>query len=158
MLIAAFRAVLLQVLLDDLVDLYRRVFARILSREDARASPYARYYLGTSTPLVWKDIATLFGKTLKEMGKIEDPVPQSISVAEDWSMCVWHYPNSLTSHVYSLYREQKVYLGASQRVQGERAKALGWEPRPVVLGEWMHGGKDEPGGVEIALRVLQKTE
>jgi hypothetical protein len=61
-------------------------------------------------------------------------------------------PSTLASHVYTLYREQKVYFGASQRVQGERAKALGWEPRPVVLRELMERPKD----VEMALGVLQK--
>ncbi|KAI9435623.1 hypothetical protein BJY52DRAFT_1131015, partial [Lactarius psammicola] len=69
------------VCLDDLIDLYMRVFARILNHEDANANSYAGYYITTSTPLVWKDIATLLGKTLKQTGKIEDEVPQSISVA-----------------------------------------------------------------------------
>jgi hypothetical protein len=74
--------VLLQVCLDDLIDLYRLVFARILSREFAKGSPYTRYYIGTSTPLVWKDIATSFGKTLKQMGKIATAEPRSINVTD----------------------------------------------------------------------------
>ncbi len=137
-----------QVCLGDLIGLYRRVFARILDHEDAEASPYARYYIATSTPLLWKDIATLLGKTLKQMGKIEDAVPQSISVADlsSKSLCVWLY-HTLASHFHALYREP-VFLGASQHVQGERARALGWEPRPVVLKEWMNEG------VKTALEVL----
>ena len=31
-------------------------------------------------------------------------------------------------------------LGATQRIRGERAKALGWEPQPVVLEEWAEEG------------------
>ena len=66
--------------LDDLINLYRLVFERILSREFAKESPYTRYYLGTVTRLEWKDIATSFGKTLKKMGKIEVEQPLSITV------------------------------------------------------------------------------
>lgn len=40
--------------LDDLVDLYRRVFARILNRVDAKASPYAKYYIAVNTKESWK--------------------------------------------------------------------------------------------------------
>ena len=47
----------------------RRVFD-IRSRKGAKASPYARYYIPISTPL---DVATVFGQTLKKLGKIEDP-------------------------------------------------------------------------------------
>jgi len=78
--IAASCAILLQVVLEDLVNLYMRVFERILNREDAKTSPYARYYLATSNPLVWKDIATSMGKTLKNLRKIEDAAPLSIPV------------------------------------------------------------------------------
>ncbi|KAH9055692.1 hypothetical protein EDB87DRAFT_1834003 [Lactarius vividus] len=120
--------------LDDLVDLYVRVFTRILSREDAKASPYARYYIAANTPLVWKNIATLLGKTLKQMGKIEDAVPQSIPVAD----------------LSESSPEVPVFIGASQNVQGERGKALGWYPSEVVLENCM----DE--GVKVALEVLPK--
>lgn len=35
-----------------------------------------------------------------------------------------------------------VYIGQSQHVKGERARALGWEPRttPVVIEEWAEEG------------------
>ena len=89
----AHRIVLLQVCLEDLIDLYRRVFTCILTREFANESPYTRYYLGASTPLVWKDIATCLGQTLHELGKIENAKPESITVAEisDPTGCVWLY-------------------------------------------------------------------
>ncbi|KAH8983623.1 NAD-binding protein [Lactarius akahatsu] len=121
--------------LEDLVDLYKLVFERILSRGDAKASPYARYYIAANTPLVWKNIATLLGKTLKQLGKIEDAVPQSISVAD-----------------LSSSPEVPVFIGASQNVQGERAQALGWNPRAVELEESM----DE--GVKVALEADRKTD
>ena len=120
MLIAA---VLLQVRLDDLVELYKLVFARILTREDAKASPYTRYYIAASTPLVLKDIAILFGKTLKQLGKIEDSEPQSISVAADWPMCVWLHL-SLSPRMFKLFIENK--RCTSVRVSVSRQNA----PRP----------------------------
>ena len=33
-----------------------------------------------------------------------------------------------------------LFFGASQNTCGERAKALGWEPRPVVLEDWAEDG------------------
>ncbi|KAH9041084.1 hypothetical protein EDB85DRAFT_2140257 [Lactarius pseudohatsudake] len=121
--------------LKDLVDLYKLVFERILSHEDARASPYARYYIAANSPLVWKNIATVLGKTLKQMGKIEDAVPQSISVAD-----------------LSSSPEVTVFIGASQNIQGERALALGWKPNVVELEDCM----DE--GVKVALEAYRKTD
>ena len=47
---------------------------------------------------------------------------------------------TLASHVYALCRIPQVYFGASQSVQAERAKALGWNPRPVVLEDWLAEG------------------
>ena len=75
--------------LDDLVDLYRRVFARILSREDSKASPYARYYIALSTGLSWKDIMTAVGSALASKGKLEDATAHSISLSDVPHPCVW---------------------------------------------------------------------
>jgi len=33
-----------------------------------------------------------------------------------------------------------MFFGASQHLRGERAKSLGWEPRPVVFEEWSDEG------------------
>ncbi|KAI0249453.1 hypothetical protein BJV78DRAFT_1227496 [Lactifluus subvellereus] len=107
--------------LDDLVDLYRRVFARILSRADAKASPYSRYYIAVSTPHPWKHIMTVFGGVLARLGRLEDGTPQSVPIS------VLPPPANL-------------FFGASQHACGERAKALGWEPRPVVLEDWADDG------------------
>jgi hypothetical protein len=42
----------------------------------------------------------------------------------------------------SPYRIVSVYIGQSQHVKGERAVALGWEPKrvPVVIEEWAEEG------------------
>ena len=55
-------------------------------------------------------------------------------------------------HIHLLcfvYSRASSFLGASQHVRGERAKELGWEPRPVVLEDWA----DE--GVTSAVATLQ---
>jgi hypothetical protein len=48
-----------------------------------------------------------------------------------------------------VYSRASSFLGASQHVRGERAKELGWDPRPVVLEDWV----DE--GVTSAVATLQ---
>jgi len=107
--------------LDDLVDLYRRVFGRILSRADSKASPYSRYYIAVSTPIPWKHIMTVIGGVLARLGKLDDGTAHSI-------------PADILPPPASLF------LGASQHVCGQRAKDLGWEPRPVVLEDWADAG------------------
>jgi nucleoside-diphosphate-sugar epimerase len=109
------------VLLADLVDLYKRVFARIISREDAKASPYARYYLAISTPMSWKQIMTVFGGVLKSKGMLEDATAYSISLS-------------------NVPPPASTFLGASQHARGTRAEALGWTPKPVELEEWAEAG------------------
>ena len=37
-------------------------------------------------------------------------------------------------------RRASIFLGSSQNARGERAKALGWEPQPVVLQDWAEEG------------------
>jgi len=110
------------VLLDDLVDLYRRIFARILSREDAQASPYSRYYIGVSNPISWKHIMTVFGSVLARFGKLEDGTPQSTPSAD------------------TLPPPASMFLGASQHLRGTRAEKMGWKPRPVVLEDFADEG------------------
>jgi len=110
--------------LDDVVSFFRLLFARIQSGKDAKASPYSRYYLVVANPVAWKDIATANGAALKRYGKLEDEKPQSISITD------------LQSPIVS------VYVGQSQHVKGERAQALGWEPKtvPIVMDEWTEEG------------------
>ena len=43
-----------------------------------------------------------------------------------------------------------MFLGSSQHARGERAKALGWEPQPVVLSDWAEEG------ISASLRKLQQ--
>jgi hypothetical protein len=135
--------VFLQVRLDDLIDLYRRVFKRILSRELAKESPYTRYYLGTSNTIVWKEIATSFGKTLHKLGKIEHAEPQSITVADLFEIlnaepeCVWLCP-TLSPRIFTLLIVTQEWCTSAQ-VRKYRQNA----PRPwngsLALWYWMTG-------------------
>ena len=45
----------------------------------------------------------------------------------------------MTYHIFT-YSRASLFLGASQHVRGQRAKDLGWEPRPVVLEDWADQG------------------
>lgn len=117
--------------LDDLVSFYRLLFARILSGKDANASPYSRYYIAVSNPVPWKHMSTVVGATLKRLGKVEDDKPQSVSISE-------------------LQPPVDTFVGKTQHVRGERAEALGWKPRPVVLEDWAEEG------FKSALEKLQK--
>ena len=134
--------------LDDLVDLYKRVFARVLSRADAKASPYSRYYIAVSTPYTWKRITTLFGAILARNGKLEDGTAQSvplstvpppyvhISVATLKCRCSCSRADGMSL----VFCRASLFFGASQNIRGERVKDLGWEPRPVVLEDWADEG------------------
>jgi hypothetical protein len=127
--------------LDDLVDLYKRVFARILSRADAKASPYSRYYIAVSTPYSWKHIVTLFGDILARKGKLEDGTSQSVSLSTVPPPYVRVSVTTLSADGASLvFCRASLFLGASQHIRGERVKNLGWEPRPVVLEDWADEG------------------
>ena len=55
-------------LLEAFINLYIHAFARILSREDAKASLCTRYYIAISTPMSWKHIMTLFGGVRRVKG------------------------------------------------------------------------------------------
>ncbi|KAN0123311.1 hypothetical protein V8E52_002643 [Russula decolorans] len=116
--------------LEDVVSFFRLLFAHIQSGKVAKASPYSRYYLVVANPIAWKDIATAIGASLKRYGKLEDEKPQSIPITD--------------------LQIVSVYVGQSQHVKGERAQALGWEPKrvPIVLEEWA----DE--GIQAALEKL----
>ena len=134
--------------LDDLVDLYMRVFARVLSRADAKASPYSRYYIAVSTPYTWKRITTLFGAILARNGKLEDGTAQSVPlstvpppyvrVSVTTLKCRCSY--SRANKISLVFCRASLFLGASQNIRSERVKDLGWEPRPVVLEDWADEG------------------
>jgi hypothetical protein len=49
---------------------------------------------------------------------------------------------SYLTECVSPYRIVSVYVGQSQHVKGERAHALGWEPKrvPIVMDEWTEEG------------------
>jgi hypothetical protein len=50
--------------LDDLIGLYRGVFARILSHVDAKASSYSMYYIAVSASHLRKDNMAASGDVL----------------------------------------------------------------------------------------------
>jgi hypothetical protein len=81
--------------MEDLVDLYRRTFSRILSRVDAKASPYSKYYIAVSTPQTWNDIMATSGDVLARLGRLEDGTPQSVPVSVIPLPCVHEKPPPL---------------------------------------------------------------
>jgi len=100
-----------------LVNLYRCIFARILSRGDAKASPYSRYYIATSTPV-----------HPHPTRKPEDGTPQSISIdslphpyVRHLRVCSLFFSTTLFP---SILVSQGIDL-ASQHLRGERAKNSG---------------------------------
>lgn len=138
-----------QVRLDDLVDLYKRVFAHILGRAGAKVSPYSRYYIAVSTPDSWKHIMTAIGAVLARIGKLEDGTAHSVHISVVPPPCVRDARISVAAlilmvayHVFRVlfYARASLFFGASQNVRGQRAKDLGWEPRPVVLEDWADEG------------------
>jgi hypothetical protein len=69
---------------------------RILSREDAKASPYSRYYIAVSSAIQWKHIMTVFGTVLVRFGKLEDGIPQIIPSADSLPPPYVRNPSSLS--------------------------------------------------------------
>ncbi|KAI0271295.1 hypothetical protein BC834DRAFT_858704 [Gloeopeniophorella convolvens] len=104
--------------LNDLVDLYLLVFARVLSGADKDKSAYERYYIGAVNPLPLKTIMTAVGEKLARRTVIPDATPVSISVEGADAL----------SQVFA----------ADQRLEYDRAKSLGWNPKPVDMKEYMN--------------------
>jgi hypothetical protein len=50
------------------------------------------------------------------------------------------YADGISHLLCFVYSRASSFLGASQHVRGERAKELGWDPRPVVLEDWVDKG------------------
>jgi len=101
---------------NDLVDLYQRVFARILSGADEDTSPYERYYIGAVNPLTFKTVMTAVGEELVRHALLEDATPESISVDE------------VSNPFLNLWAR-------SQRLEPTRGKSIGWNPKPVDIKE-----------------------
>ncbi|KAI0056500.1 NAD(P)-binding protein [Artomyces pyxidatus] len=109
--------------LDDTVDLFIRVFERARKGAPPGESPYARYYIATSTAVDWKTMAVVIGGALARHGKLTDSTAYSIPTSE--------FGPAL-----------EPLLGGSLRIQADRSKALGWTPRPVDIADYIEGDID----------------
>jgi hypothetical protein len=119
--------------LDDLVDFYRRGFAHVLSRVHAKSSTYSRYYIVISTPHTWKDIMAASGDVLIRLWRLEDGAPQSVPISIIPPPRVFYkHPllRLMSARVHAMlmtclypFLRGSLFLGASQNLRGERAKA-----------------------------------
>jgi hypothetical protein len=108
-----------------------------------------------------KHITTTIGAVLARIGKLEDGTAHSVPISIIPPPYARKKRISVTvlallmlmgvSHLFFSFVNSRAssFIGASQHIRGERAKALGWEPRPVVLEDWA----DE--GVTSAVAALQ---
>jgi hypothetical protein len=62
-------------------------FGRILSLEDAKESPYSRYYVAISTAHPWKHILTVLGGSLPRLGKLEDGTAECVPTSTNSPPC-----------------------------------------------------------------------
>lgn len=70
-----------QVHIDDLLDLYLRVVEVIVSGRQADDSPYARFYIGSSTEITFRTVAEVYGSELTRLGLL--PTAEVESVPSD---------------------------------------------------------------------------
>ncbi|THH15266.1 hypothetical protein EW146_g5180 [Bondarzewia mesenterica] len=108
--------------IDDVMNLYLRVFELAVAEKEAAVSSYTRYFVASSQPAAWKTIMTLLASTLHKRGLLESPEPQSVSIGD------------LLPYEH--------FLAKSQRIVTDRSKSLGWNPRPVVLEDWFEASVD----------------
>ncbi|KAH8980019.1 hypothetical protein EDB92DRAFT_1954368 [Lactarius akahatsu] len=80
---------------NDLADLYLRVFDRVLTGADRDACPYERYYIGAVNALPFKAIMTAIGESLARRTLLEDGTPESIAVDQVPDPWVPSYPPQL---------------------------------------------------------------
>lgn len=108
---------------NDLADLYLRVFDRVLAGADKDASPYERYYIGAVNALPFKTIMTAIGESLARRTLLEDGTPESVAVDQvpDPFSRVW---------------------AATQRLEPTRGKKIGWNPRSVDIREFLNESID----------------
>ncbi|KAH9167711.1 hypothetical protein EDB89DRAFT_1996444 [Lactarius sanguifluus] len=108
---------------NDLADLYLRVFDRVLTGADRDASPYERYYIGAVNALPFKTITTAIGESLARRTLLEDGTPESIAVDQvpDPFSRMW---------------------ATTQRLEPTRGKRIGWNPRSVDIREFLNESID----------------
>ncbi|KAI0056479.1 NAD(P)-binding protein [Artomyces pyxidatus] len=103
--------------IDDVADLFLRVFERSQAGVPEGESPYARYFLATSNGVEWKTIATSVGAALARRTVLADGTPKVVSVGD------------LDPSIQ--------FLGSSERVEADRSKSLGWNPRVIDLEDYV---------------------
>ncbi|KAI0056499.1 NAD-binding protein [Artomyces pyxidatus] len=108
--------------LDDVIDLYLRVFERASKGAPSDESPYARYFIASSNPIDWKTITTVVGGTLAQRGKLADGTAHSVSLDDP--------------------KSPLAFLATSERLVADRSKALGWNPRKVILEDTVEADVD----------------
>ena len=69
---------------DDLVSLFEQVFQLALDAltEPPSTTPYERYFIASTIPVTWKDLAERFGRELHKEGVIDSPDASSVSYDE----------------------------------------------------------------------------
>jgi hypothetical protein len=119
---SCYAPVLSKLRLDDLFDLYRRVFGRILSREDAKASPYSRYYVTINTAHPWKHILADPSLILESWKTALQKVsPYQLSHPRMFAISVAHSFSADDDVSFLSFLRASMIFGASQNIRGERA-------------------------------------
>ncbi|KAI0056495.1 NAD(P)-binding protein [Artomyces pyxidatus] len=108
--------------IDDVVDLFLRVFERARKGAPPGESPYARYFIASSHGIEWKTILMVVGNELVRRGKLADGTVHSVSLSD--------------------LGPSFGFMGSSERLLADRSKALGWNPRPVNLEDYVQADLD----------------
>ncbi|KAH9055694.1 hypothetical protein EDB87DRAFT_1687887 [Lactarius vividus] len=118
---------------NDLADLYLRVFDRVLTGADKDASPYERYYIGAA-----------IGESLARRTLLEDGIPESIAV--DQVPDPWVPPLFLRGCVVTdspgPLRSFSHMWASTQRLEPTRGKRIGWNPKSVDIREFLNESID----------------
>ncbi|KAK7032153.1 hypothetical protein VNI00_013327 [Paramarasmius palmivorus] len=99
--------------IDELVDIYDRIFSAVL--KDADGTPHGRegYYFGVSDDFKRFDLDAAIAKALSELGKAKSPEPTPLTQEE-----IDQYFGPLLGPIFA----------SKMRVRANRAKKLGWKP------------------------------
>ncbi|KAI0312932.1 hypothetical protein OF83DRAFT_1176159 [Amylostereum chailletii] len=111
--------------IDDLVDYYMRIVDIAVNGKDAGASSYARYFIATAISVPWKEVATAVAEDLHRRSILESPALMSVTKSE-----------------LELYEPLALMYSLDLCAIAGRGKGLGWEPRHVVLTDYIKESMD----------------